>query len=81
VRAKTRRQTKIISKRPIKYTTVSLENIPVDLFFFFVDYRAKKNICKAGGTASCEGESKGFLAHGSMLVYRSSSTAERAATS
>jgi hypothetical protein len=57
------------------------ENMPVDYFLLLLDYWAKINIGKAGGTATCEGNSKGLSANSSMFACRSLSTAERAAIS
>jgi hypothetical protein len=63
------------------FKNLVLENMPVDSFFLLVDYWAKISIGKAGGTATCEGDSKGLSAHGSMFVYRNPTTAQRAAIS
>jgi hypothetical protein len=64
----------------LKNQNLVSENMPVD-FFLLVNYWSKISIGKAGGTATCKGDSKGLSAYGSMLVYRSPSTAERAITS
>jgi hypothetical protein len=42
------------------FKNLVLENIPIDSFFLLVDYWAKISIGKAGGTATCEGDSKGL---------------------
>jgi hypothetical protein len=54
-----------------------LDDLPVTAFYLLVDYWAKIGIAKKGGTACCEGDSKGLSAHGSMFVYRNPSSVER----
>jgi hypothetical protein len=63
------------------FKNLVLKNMPVDSFLLLVNYWAKRSIGIAGGTTTCEGDSNGLSAHGSMYVYHSPSTAERAATS
>jgi hypothetical protein len=54
-----------------------------DLFkiYLFVDCWATISIYKAGGTAVCEGDSKGLSAHGGMFLYCGPAIAKRAAKS
>jgi hypothetical protein len=54
-----------------------LDELPVNAFYLLADYWAKISIAKKGGTACCEGDSKGLSAHGSMFVYRNPDTNER----
>ena len=54
-----------------------LDDLPVTAFYLLVDYWAKIGIAKKGGTACCEGDSKGLSAHGSMFVYRNPSSEKR----
>lgn len=63
------------------FKSLVLETMPIDSFFLLVDYWAKINVGKAGGTATCEGDSKGISAHGGMFVYRNPSKVERATIS
>jgi hypothetical protein len=54
-----------------------LDELPIGAFYLLVDYWAKIGIAKKGGTALCEGDSKGLSAHWSMFVYRNPTLEER----
>ena len=54
-----------------------LDDLPLGSYYLLVDYWAKINVAKKGGTAVCEGDSKGLSAHGSMFVYKNPSGEER----
>ena len=59
------------------FKDLAIETLPLDSFFGLVDYWAKLTPGKAGGRATCEGDSAGLSAHGTMFVYRNPTLAER----
>ena len=54
-----------------------LDELPLNSYYLLVDYWAKISVAQKGGTACCEGDSKGLSAHGSMFVYRNPTKEQR----
>jgi hypothetical protein len=59
------------------FKDLALETLPLTSFYLLIDYWAQIPLGKKGGTATCEGNSIGLSAHGSMFVYRNPTIAQR----